>query len=71
MQDGTVFEGVSFGAAVSTAGEVVFQTGMVRPAPHDSSVGLCPDDPSRDTPESARQKEVGKGPSAGGFTAPT
>lgn len=29
LQDGQVFEGVSFGAAKSAAGELVFQTGMV------------------------------------------
>ena len=29
LENGTTFEGVSFGALKSTAGEVVFQTGMV------------------------------------------
>jgi carbamoyl-phosphate synthase/aspartate carbamoyltransferase len=29
LQDGTVFQGYSFGAKNSVAGELVFQTGMV------------------------------------------
>ncbi|MDP3742027.1 MAG: carbamoyl-phosphate synthase domain-containing protein, partial [Candidatus Micrarchaeota archaeon] len=28
LEDGTIFEGVSFGSATSAAGEVVFNTGM-------------------------------------------
>lgn len=30
LEDGTTYEGTSFGAVTSVAGEVVFQTGMVR-----------------------------------------
>lgn len=30
LKDGTIFEGRSFGAPMSTSGEVVFNTGMVQ-----------------------------------------